>query len=166
MDQKLGAPPPFWGGELGHTSNTKSPGPRSISVPSGILTHPAIWPQQIWADFFFGGGGLCPFMEGGAGCPSNTMWPVPTPTCVPSFILIHPTVWRQYTNVTDKTGQDRQTDGTRSDSIGRTVLQTAPKNEKVTDGAKNRTLLTCGNNELFTGGTNAVATFVVLWSLK
>jgi len=37
-----------------------------------------------------------------------------------SFILIHPnpTVWPQRTNVTDR--QDRQ----RSDSIGRTVLQT------------------------------------------
>jgi len=35
-----------------------------------------------------------------------------------SGILIYPTVWPQYTNVTDR--QDRQ----RSDSIGRTVLQT------------------------------------------
>ena len=47
---------------------------------------------------------------------------------MPSFILIHPTVWPQCTNVTDrqtdKTGrQDRQT-GQRTDSIGRTVLQT------------------------------------------
>ena len=58
---------------------------------------------------------------------SNTMWPGPRPTCMPSFILIHPTVWPQYTNVTDRqtdrTGrQDRR--GQRSDSIGRTVLQT------------------------------------------
>jgi len=37
---------------------------------------------------------------------------------MPSFILIRPTVWPQYTNVTDRT--DRQ----RTDSIGRTVLQT------------------------------------------
>ena len=40
---------------------------------------------------------------------------------MPSFILIHPTVWLQYTNVTD--GTDR-TCGQRTDSIGRTVLQT------------------------------------------
>jgi len=41
---------------------------------------------------------------------------------VRSFILIHPTVWPQYTDVTDRsTGQT----GERSDSIGRTVLQTA-----------------------------------------
>jgi len=37
---------------------------------------------------------------------------------MPSFILIRSTVWPQYTNVTDR--QDRQ----RTDSIGRTVLQT------------------------------------------
>jgi len=30
-------------------SNTKSPGPRPTFIPSGILIHPAIWPQQIWA---------------------------------------------------------------------------------------------------------------------
>jgi len=45
-------------------------------------------------------------------------------TSVLSGILIHPAVWPQYTNVTDRTdrqtGQDRQ----RSDSTGRTVLQT------------------------------------------
>jgi len=41
-------------------------------------------------------------------------------TCTSSFIWIRPTVWPQYTNVTDiqvRTGQ-------RTDSIGRTVLQT------------------------------------------
>jgi len=49
---------------------------------------------------------------------------------MPSFILIHPTVWRQYTNVTDRqdrTGQNRQ----RSDSIGRTVLQTVAQKLKL-----------------------------------
>jgi len=39
---------------------------------------------------------------------------------MPTFILIRPTVWPQYTKVTDRTGQT----GQRSDSIGRTVLQT------------------------------------------
>jgi len=47
---------------------------------------------------------------------------------MPSFILIRQTVWPQYTNVTDRQTdrQDRtgQTDRQRSDSIGRTVLQT------------------------------------------
>ena len=63
-------------------------------------------------------GGLCPFRGVRARSPSNTMWPGPRPTCMPSFILIRPTIWPQCTNVTDS--QDRQ----RSDSIGRTVLQT------------------------------------------
>jgi len=43
--------------------------------------------------------------------------------CMTSFILIRPTVWPQYTNVTDR--QDRT--GQRSDSIGRTVLQTVSR---------------------------------------
>ena len=64
------------------------------------------------------GGGLCPFRGWGGGSPSNTVWPGPRPTCMPSFILIRPTVWPQYTNVTDR--PDRQ----RTDSTGRTVLQT------------------------------------------
>jgi len=53
------------------------------------------------------------------------MWPGPRPTSVSSFTLIHPTVWPQYTNVTGKQTdkQDRQARH-RSDSIGRTVLQT------------------------------------------
>ena len=109
-------------GEAGSPSNTKSPGPRPSSIPSDILIHAAVWPQQIWAKNW----GAVPLWGEGAGSPSNTMWPGPRPTCTPSFILIHPTVWPQCTNVTDRTdgtGQDRQ----RSDSIGRTVLQTVAK---------------------------------------
>ena len=85
----------------------------------------SLWLQQIWAENW---GGLCPFWERGSWVPnslSNTMWPGTRPTCMPSFILIRPTVWPQCTNVTDRT--DRQTDGTdkrRTDSTGRTVLQT------------------------------------------
>jgi len=33
----------------GSPSNTVWPGARSTSVPSGILIHPAVWPQQTWA---------------------------------------------------------------------------------------------------------------------
>jgi len=36
---------PFLLGGAGSPSNTKSPGPRPTSVPSGILIHPAVWPQ-------------------------------------------------------------------------------------------------------------------------
>jgi len=46
LGQKLGAVPLLRGGSGAATSsNTTSPGPRFTSVPSGILIHPAIWPQ-------------------------------------------------------------------------------------------------------------------------
>ena len=106
----------------GSPSITKSPGPRPSSIPSDILIHAAIWPRQIWTENW---GGLCPFGGGGAGSPSNTMWRGPRPTYVPSFILIRPIVWPQCTNVTD--GQDRQ----RTDSMGRTVLQTVAQKHPV-----------------------------------
>ena len=35
---------------VGFPFNTISPGPRPTSVPSGILTHPAVWPQRTWAE--------------------------------------------------------------------------------------------------------------------
>jgi len=119
MGRKLGgrALPPFWEGELGPQSscNTMSIGSWSTFLPSGILIHPAIWLQQLWAENW----GLCPFGRRGARSSSNTMWPWPRHTCVPSFILIHPTIWPRYTMyVTYR--QDRQW----SDRIGRTVLQT------------------------------------------
>jgi len=86
---KIGGCAPFWGRGLG-AYLTQSPGPRPTSVPSGILIHPAVWPQQTSAENL----GCAPF--GGAGSPSNTMWQGPRPTCVPSFVLIRPTVWLQY----------------------------------------------------------------------
>jgi len=43
---------------------------------------------------------------------------------MPSFVLIRQTVWPQYTNVTDR--QDRQ----RTDSIGRTILQTVAQKQQ------------------------------------
>ena len=53
---------PFRG--AGSPSNTKSPGPRPTFIPSGILIHPAVWPQRTWTEnrrlavhpLFFGGG--------------------------------------------------------------------------------------------------------------
>jgi len=35
----------FTRGGSGDPSNTMSPGPKPISVPSGILIHPTVWPQ-------------------------------------------------------------------------------------------------------------------------
>jgi len=100
----------------GSPSNTKSPGPRPTSIPSDILIHAPFGRNRYGPKI----GGLCPFRGGGAGSPLNTIWPGSRPTCMPSFILIRPTIWPQYT-VTDRQA-DRT--GQRSDSIGRTVLQT------------------------------------------
>ena len=42
---------PFLGGGLSpHLTQSSAPRPTSTSVPSGILIHPAIWPQQIWTE--------------------------------------------------------------------------------------------------------------------
>jgi len=87
--------------------------------------------------------GLCLFRGGRAGSPPNTMWPGPRPICMPSFILIHPTVWPQCTNVTDRTDRtDRQTgqNRQRTDSIGRTILQTVAQ-KLVPCGTDGRLLL-------------------------
>jgi len=50
MGQKLGTAVPFFLGDAGSPSNTKSPGPRLTSIPIGILVHPAVWPQRTLAD--------------------------------------------------------------------------------------------------------------------
>jgi len=49
------APPLFWGG-AGSPFNTKFPGLRPTSIPSGILMHPTVWPQQKRAEYWEGGG--------------------------------------------------------------------------------------------------------------
>jgi len=105
--------------------DTMWPEPRPTFVPSGILIRLAtINTGRIV--------GTVPLLR--AESPSNTMWLRPSPTCVLSFILIRPSVWPQCTNVTDRT--DRQTERQRSDSIGRTVLQTVA--QKVSGKKLNR----------------------------
>jgi len=59
MGRKLGARPLFGRRGAGSPSNTMSLGLRPISLPSGILIHPAIWLQQIWAKI----GGCAPLGE-------------------------------------------------------------------------------------------------------
>jgi len=61
MGRKLGGVPP---------SNTMWPGPRPTCVPSDMLIHPAVWPQDMGRKV---GGCLLPF--GGCWAPSNTMLP-------------------------------------------------------------------------------------------
>jgi len=49
MGRKLGGCVPY-GGEAGSACNTMWPGPRPTFIPSGILIHPAVCPQQTWAE--------------------------------------------------------------------------------------------------------------------
>jgi len=165
MGQKLA---PFGGGEAGSPSNSMSLGLKPTSVPSGILIHPAIWPHQIWAEYWDRYGrklcGPSPFGVGGAATPSNTMSLGLRPTSLPSFISIYPAIWSQQIRAENWWGSvpllgeaelsprvtqcgwgqglpacqvsswsiqpfghstpTSQTDRQRSDSIGRTVLQT------------------------------------------
>ena len=111
-------------------SNTKSPGLRPSSIPSDILIHAGCshWTatdmgRKLVAVTLWGGG---------TGSPSYTMWPGPSPTCMRSFVLIRRTVWPQCTNVTDRqTDRTGQTDRQRTDSIGRTVLQTVAQKPPI-----------------------------------
>jgi len=59
---------PLWRGRAGSPSNTMWSGPRPTSVPSGILIHLAIWPQQTWAKI----GGFGPFLGRGGSGPHLT----------------------------------------------------------------------------------------------
>jgi len=62
MGRKVGVLCTFLGA-AGSPSNTMSPGPRPTSTPSGILIHPAVWPQQTWAENW----GAVPLSEGELG---------------------------------------------------------------------------------------------------
>jgi len=55
------------------------------------LIHPAVWPQQTWAEI----GGCAPSAVELHGSTSNTMLHGPRPTIVPSGLLIHRAVWLQ-----------------------------------------------------------------------
>ena len=57
-----GALSPFGEGAVS-PFNTKSPGSRRSSIPSDILIHAAIWPQQIWAENW----GVAPLGKGELG---------------------------------------------------------------------------------------------------
>ena len=117
-----GGSAPFFGeGRAGSPANTKSPGLRPSSVPSSILIHGAIWPQQILAENWVG---AVPPWGGGVGSPSNIMWPGwGLPACQVSSWFVQPYGHSARTLQTDRQ-TDRQQTGQHSDSIGQTVLQT------------------------------------------
>jgi len=61
MGRKVGGAVPLFRG-AGSPFNTMSPGPTPASLSSGILIHPAVWPQQTWAENW--GGGCAPVWVG------------------------------------------------------------------------------------------------------
>jgi len=127
MGRKFGGLRSLLGGGAGSPSNIKSPGPRPTSIPSGMMTgiliHPAIWPQQIWdkigvVPLLFGGGELGPHLTQcgqGWGLPA---WQVSSCWSVQPF---------GHNTPMSQTGQGRQ----RSDSIGQTVLQTVTQKREI-----------------------------------
>jgi len=82
---------PFRVRGTGYPSNTMSHRPRPTSIPSGILIHAAVWPQQTWAENW----GSVPLFGEGAGSPSNTKSPGLRPTSIPSGFLMHQAAWQQ-----------------------------------------------------------------------
>jgi len=131
---------PFGGGP-GSPSNTMSLGPRPTCLPRGILIHPAIWPQQIWAENW----GALSLWGRGAGSPSNIMWPGPRPTCMPRFILIHPTVWPCSTPTSQTRQTDRQTDNGLI-AEGEPFCKRSPRNEP-TENLSNSYILEQSSNQ-------------------
>jgi len=117
----------FGGGGAGSPCNTMWPESRHISIPSGILIHQVVWPQQTWAENWEGAVLL---WGGGAGSPSNTVWPGMRPTSMLSFILIYPTIWPQHTNVADRQRDrtNRQTQDNGPKPQGEPFYKQSPKN--------------------------------------
>ena len=120
MGQKLGGCAPLFGrGVAGSSCNTVWPKPRPTFVPSGILIHPAVWPQQTWAENW---GGLWPPLGGELGLhlaqcglgrgipPFHTKFRLDLSNCLATIHQRHRQTDRQ-TVTQDRTGQaDRQTD--------------------------------------------------------
>ena len=138
MGRKLGAVP-LWGGGDGSPCNTTSLGPTLTSlstfVPSGILIHPAVWPQQTRTENW----GFSLFCEGELGshlkqCGRGRRLP---PCQVYSNRLA--TIHQRYRQ--NRTGRQR------SDSIGRTFLQTVAQKQKY-DSNEIMSRLCCRNAPL------------------
>ena len=114
MDPKFAAVPFLdWG--AGSPSNTMWPVPRPTSLPSGVLSNPAIWPQQTWAKNWKG---CAPFGGRGAGFPSNSV--ARAEAYLRAKFHLYPS--KCLPTIHQRHRQDR-TDTQRSDRIGRTVSQ-------------------------------------------
>ena len=120
---KMGGSAPFFGEGSWIPINTMSLGSRPTFLASGILIHRAIWPQQIWAENWRKG--LCPFCGWGPGshltqCGQAEAYLRAKFHLDPSNSLV--AIHQRYRQ--DRQDRMDRTDRQRSDSIGRTVLQT------------------------------------------
>jgi len=117
---------------VGSPSNTKSPGPRPSSIPSGILIHTVIWPQQIWAENW----GVAVPLRGGELGPHPTQCGYRAEAYLRAKFHFDPsnrlaTAHERHRQTDCRDRQTGQT-GQRSDSTGRTVLQTVAQKLLVT----------------------------------
>jgi len=65
----VGVAMPFWGASWVPVEH-KVAWTETTSIPSGILVHPAVWPQRTLTENW----GLCTFRGGGAGSTSNVTY--------------------------------------------------------------------------------------------
>jgi len=110
--------PLFGYGIAGSPSNTKSPELMPGSIPSGILIHASIWPQQIWAENWvmvvplWGRGSWIPIYHNVARAEAYLQ------------AKFHLDPSNRLATVHERYRQADRTDRQWTDSIGRTVLQT------------------------------------------
>jgi len=102
-----------------------SPEPRRTSVRSGILIHPAVWPQHTWAENW--ADCMCPSGRRGAGSPSNSV--ARAEAYLHAKFPFHP-FNRLATTPTSQTGQDRQDRTTVRYHTANHFTNGRPKNDK------------------------------------
>jgi len=91
MGQKFGGVGvPFFSGGSWVPIEHKVAWAEAYPIPSGILVHPAVWPQRTLAENW----GACPFRGGELG-PHLRQCRLAEAYSVPSGILIHAAIWPQ-----------------------------------------------------------------------
>ena len=131
---KIGGLCHFSHGGTGFPRLTMLPGPRPTFVPIGILIHPAIWPQWIWAENW----GCAPF--GGAGS-HITQCGRCLPPCQVSSSSIQPFGHNTPTLQADRqTEHDRQT--VRQDKANR-CTNGRPKTDRMLQDSSDNCTFYC-----------------------
>ena len=116
----MGGSAPFSGRGEGSPSKTKLLASRPTSIPSGILIHPTIWPQQIWAENW----GAVPLW-------GRWSWVPIQHNVARAEAYLHAKFHLPSNRLATIHQRYRQTDRQRSDIIGLIVLQTVAQKLKV-----------------------------------